>query len=203
VNEALIERKLRSDHITDAEFLDVLVENGVSTNEEQIEISNALEKAGIILRLHGVVYLDAAEITKEVVRMLPCVPARVYGLTQEELVQLELDYEELHSEYEKSVQLARFKTNGVVAVGFFAMVVQLVVLLRLTYFELSWDVMEPISYFIGMFNSVLVYVYFMFNKKDFSLRDWTKSMEDKYRKKVVDSKGIEARYKMLSRRLRR
>lgn len=201
MNEALIERKLTHDHITDVEFLEILVEHGVSTNEEQIEISDALEKAGIILRLHGVVYLDAAEITKEVVRMLPRVPARVFGLTQEELAQLELDHDEMKNEYEKAVQSARFKTNGVVAVGFLAMVFQLGVLLRLTYFELSWDVMEPIAFFLGMLNSLLMYVYFIFNRKDFSLRDWTKSLEEKYKKKM--GKSNEARYKMLSRRLRR
>jgi hypothetical protein len=61
--------------------------------------------------------------------------------------------------------------------------------------------MEPIAFFLGMLNSLLMYVWFIFNRKDFSLRDWTKSLEEKYKKKM--GKSNEARYKMLSRRLRR
>ena len=35
------------------------------------------------------------------------------------------------------------------------------VFLRLTFFELSWDVMEPISYFFSSLWGIMAYAYFM------------------------------------------
>ena len=35
------------------------------------------------------------------------------------------------------------------------------VFLRLTFFELSWDVMEPISYFFSSLWGIVAYAYFM------------------------------------------
>lgn len=45
---------------------------------------------------------------------------------------------------------------------------QWVVLARLTWFEYSWDVIEPITWFTGMGNSILAYTFFIVFRKDFS-----------------------------------
>ena len=45
--------------------------------------------------------------------------------------------------------------------GLSLLVLQWGVFLRLTFFELSWDVMEPISYFFSSLWGIVAYAYFM------------------------------------------
>jgi hypothetical protein len=76
--------------------------------------------------------------------------------------------------------------------------------MRLTYVELSWDVMEPISYFVGVFNAILLYVYFMVNKRDFSFDDWSKRMQKHFWRRNIEKKHIDyAKYAKLMKRLRK
>ena len=42
--------------------------------------------------------------------------------------------------------------------------------------EFSWDVMEPISYFVGLANVIMGYIYFMFTQRDFSFGTWQSQM---------------------------
>ena len=48
--------------------------------------------------------------------------------------------------------------------------------IRFTYVEFSWDVMEPISYFVGLANVIMGYIYFMFTQRFFSFGTWQSQM---------------------------
>ena len=50
--------------------------------------------------------------------------------------------------------------------GLAFLIVQWGMLARLTFWELSWDVIEPITYFLGSGSTILFYCYFM-------ARPWT------------------------------
>ena len=81
---------------------------------------------------------------------------------------------------------------------------QFALFLRLTYVEFSWDVMEPISYFVGAFNAILIYAYFMVNQSDFSFDDWSTRMARFFSKNEARRRGIDyARYNAIARRLRK
>ena len=73
----------------------------------------------------------------------------------------------------------------IIGVGLLALVTQLFLFIRLTYVELSWDVMEPISYFVGVFNAILVYLYFMVYNRDFSFDDWSSRMQKHFWKRNI------------------
>ena len=45
---------------------------------------------------------------------------------------------------------------------------------RLTYWELSWDVMEPAAFLVSQLWVVVAYVYFMFTRMDYSYEDMEK-----------------------------
>ena len=45
--------------------------------------------------------------------------------------------------------------------GLAFLIVQWGMLARLTFWELSWDVIEPITYFLGSGSTILFYCYFM------------------------------------------
>ena len=51
---------------------------------------------------------------------------------------------------------------------FGALVMQWAVLFRLTYWELSWDVMEPVGFFTGGLTSVASFAWFLKTRQDFT-----------------------------------
>ena len=53
------------------------------------------------------------------------------------------------------------RTNGVLWAGLVLLLVQWSLFLRLTFWELSWDVMEPISYFFSSLWGIVAYCYFL------------------------------------------
>ncbi len=53
------------------------------------------------------------------------------------------------------------RTNGVLWAGLALLLVQWSLFLRLTFWELSWDVMEPISYFFSSLWGIVAYCYFL------------------------------------------
>jgi hypothetical protein len=53
------------------------------------------------------------------------------------------------------------RTHGVLWAGLILLVAQWSLFLRLTFWELSWDVMEPISYFFSSLWGILAYCYFL------------------------------------------
>jgi hypothetical protein len=59
------------------------------------------------------------------------------------------------------MQPPRRRTRTYLWAGLGFLVVQWGVLARLTFWELSWDVIEPITYFLGSATTVLFYCYFM------------------------------------------
>lgn len=76
------------------------------------------------------------------------------AILQEKLSPLEL----LKKQCDKK---ASSHSRRLVWAGFGGLVTQWVVLARLTWWEFSWDVIEPITWFMGMGNSILgTYPYF-------------------------------------------
>jgi len=193
-------------HMRYAEFADVVKANsGGDTKESEVaEACRTLQAAGVIIRLEDVVYLHPSELTRDVLRALPTVPSSVFGVTEEEMRELEAELVAMHAEIEKAAASARFNSNTIVGAGLLLLCTQLAVFVRLTYVELSWDVMEPLSYFVGVGNAILVYIYFMVYKRDFTFGDWSTRLHDHFRWKNIRLRGIDhGRYTQLLRKLRR
>ena len=187
-----------------SEFRQLMADRGVRGDEAQDETLATLQKAGVIIKIDDVVYTNPGQLTRDVLAVLPRVPSYVYGVSDAELVSLEADLAAQEAEVTAAAERARWRSNVVVGSGLALMCTQLVVFMRLTYVELSWDVMEPISYFVGVFNAILVYIYFMVYKRDFSFNDWTSRMQTSYTKSAVSKKGIDwERYKKIARKLRK
>lgn len=84
---------------------------------------------------------------------------------QSELAPLETQCQEL---MEKSTKRTTYLSWGLLAymcaqTGFFA---------RLTFVNYSWDLMEPITYFVTYTTSILCFAYFVITRQDFVYPDW-------------------------------
>jgi histidinol phosphatase-like enzyme len=56
-------------------------------------------------------------------------------------------------------------------------VVQIVVFAYLTWWELSWDVMEPVAYFVSLTYSLVAYMYFLYTRSYFEQKDFNEYCE--------------------------
>lgn len=75
--------------------------------------------------------------------------------------------------------------------GLVGLSAQFVVLARLTWWEYSWDVIEPITWFVGSGNAILAYGFFMIYRRDFTCETLsnitaTKKQLKLYRKNNLD-----------------
>ena len=80
-----------------------------------------------------------------------------------EKLQVELKpLEDLKAEIDrKSAQ----RTNFVVWAGLGYMALQFGLLARLTWWEYSWDIMEPVTYFVGYGTAMACYAYFVLTRQ--------------------------------------
>ena len=189
-------------HLALADFNSLLTSHGVTEPAEQAELIRAFQHAGVVIKFEDVVYLNPSRITRDVLRALPAVPSRVFGATPEELAEMEEEMAATREKVEDAASRARFRSNMIIGVGLLALVTQLCLFIRLTYVELSWDVMEPISYFVGVFNAILVYLYFMVYNRDFSFDDWSSRMQKHFWKRNIGGIDMQ-RYERITRRLRK
>jgi hypothetical protein len=175
-----------------------------STPQDVASTVKLLEDSGRVLILEDLVYLHPREVTSAVLRVLPGVPSKVFGVSDQELLKLQSEYDEMHANYDQAQRRASTRSSLVVYGGLMVLCAQLATFVRLTYYEFSWDVMEPISYFVGLSNAIMVYLFYIWNRRDFSFETWQRGMEGKYAEKTFRAKGFDIdRYVSLARRLRK
>ncbi|KAG2482395.1 hypothetical protein HYH03_018673 [Edaphochlamys debaryana] len=129
-------------------------------DKEAEELALALHRAGVVLRHHDVVYLRPDDIAEVITQSLPGGKedaAQKLAKIEEELTDLEV----VHKEVDKQ---AHRTTTRLLTAGYIVLFTQLVAFVYLTWWELSWDVMEPIAYIISLFYSLVGYTYFMATK---------------------------------------
>lgn len=90
-------------------------------------------------------------------------------LAQLEIVKLEL--EPLEQQKLEIEMAAARRANLSAWAGLVMMSVQFGILARLTWWEYSWDIMEPVTYFVTYGTAMLCYVYFLLTRQEYMLPD--------------------------------
>ncbi|KAK4879004.1 hypothetical protein RN001_007150 [Aquatica leii] len=89
--------------------------------------------------------------------------------TQLEVLRLEIQpLEEQRLQIEMA---AERKNNWLSWVGLGLMSIQFGILARLTWWEYSWDIMEPVTYFVTYGTAMAAYAYFVLTKEEYILQD--------------------------------
>lgn len=109
------------------------------------------------------------ELVSEAERTLP-IKQRLAELNRELLpLQSQKDALDLHG---------RNHASRMAWLGLFGLFLQWGLLFRLTFYDLSWDVIEPISYFLTFGTAILGYIFYLVTRKEYSfttLGDFTAS----------------------------
>ena len=84
------------------------------------------------------------------------------------LAEIDAELAPLNESYSKLVDKARFRNNLVVWGGLGFMACQFGLLARLTWWEYSWDIMEPVTYFVTYGTAMACYAYFVLTREDYT-----------------------------------
>nr|CAD7441462.1 unnamed protein product [Timema bartmani] len=123
-------------------------------NEEEIETLNNIRK--VVDQLHASLNIEETQLKLE----------------QELLSQLEEVLQELQPLEEMRNHIdgvTNRYTNVLVWVGLGLMATQFGILARLTWWEYSWDIMEPITYFVTYGTAMIAYCYYLATKQEFDM----------------------------------
>ncbi|MQL95559.1 hypothetical protein Taro_028229 [Colocasia esculenta] len=189
VNVEALKRKLGMDGeevIGYVDLVEACLHMGVArTREEAGEFARVLDEAGVVLLFRDKVYLHPDKVVDLMKTAVPLALAPENDPRREELKHLSKRKEEIDMLAHKQVR--RILWSGL---GFF--VVQVGLFFRLTFWEFSWDVMEPIAFFSTTTGLVVGYAYFLFTSKDPTYQDLMKRLFLSRQRKLFQKHNFDA-----------
>lgn len=153
------------------------------TDEEAAAFAKSMDEAGVILLFRDKVYLHPDKVVDLVRRAVPLALTPDDDPRREELKQLLKKKEEIDVVAHKQVRFLLWTGLGasMAYVGLF---------FRLTFWEFSWDVMEPIAFFATTFGLVVSYAYFLITSRDPTYQDLLKRLFLSRQRKLFQKKNF-------------
>ncbi|XP_059626344.1 calcium uniporter protein 6, mitochondrial-like [Cornus florida] len=137
--------------------------------DEAVAFARVLDEAGVVLLFRDKVYLHPDKVVDLVRRAVPL------ALTSEDDPRRD-ELKKLQEKKEKIDLLAHKQVRRILWSGLGLAVVQVGTFFRLTFWEFSWDVMEPIAFFTASTGIVISYAYFLFTSRDPTYQDLMKRL---------------------------
>ncbi|KAG6418037.1 hypothetical protein SASPL_120235 [Salvia splendens] len=137
----------------------------VTTTDEAAAFARVLDDADVVLLFCDRVYLHPDKVVDLVRKAVPL------ALLPEEEASWKAELQKLQEKKEEIDMAAHKQVRGILWAGLGLTVMQAGLFFRLTFWEFSWDVMEPIAFFTTTAGIVAGYAYFMFTSRDPSYQD--------------------------------
>lgn len=150
--------------------------------EEATRACEAMAVAGIVLKHGTVVYLRPAEVLATIQKVLPLNRDELNERLKEVDASLGV-LEAKYAEISRGVKMRTIAINYALLAGLAA---QWGILFRLTYWELSWDVIEPVGFFVGGCSSLLSFAWFLRTQRDFSYETMHKRFMSGYERRAFE-----------------
>ncbi|KAG0457558.1 hypothetical protein HPP92_022715 [Vanilla planifolia] len=158
-------RAISRSSVSYSEFMQICRE--ASSEEQRMELARCLDESGVVIVLGNVVLLRPDQVAKALENAIPLPLASRLDPRREELRELERQKAVIDEKAKAMVR--RELWCGLV---FFA--AQTVGFIRLTFWELSWDVMEPICFYATSSYFLAGYVFFMRTSTELSFEGFFK-----------------------------
>ncbi|KAI3500570.1 hypothetical protein L1887_36394 [Cichorium endivia] len=146
-----VKLKLKSslkNHVSYDEFIQMCVD-GCSNIDQGVDLAKVLDDSGSVLILGNVVFLKPEQVVKAINGLMTGDDIPVKALEEMERWKSEID--------DKAEKMVRRELWG----GLGYLVVQTAAFMRLTFWELSWDVMEPICFYVTSMYFMIGYAFFI------------------------------------------
>ncbi|CAH8354218.1 unnamed protein product [Eruca vesicaria subsp. sativa] len=176
-------REMGEKWVSYSEFVRVCGEND-SDPEQGNRVANMLEEGGDVIVLGNFVCLKPDELTNAVAGLIPTHESTHDAATRQEFEQLEVIKSDIDKRAETMAKRELYAGLGLViapTIGCF----------RLTFWELSWDVMEPICYYVSMGYFMAGYGFFLRTSKEPTFGGFFKSRFEKKQIQLIKSLGFD------------
>ncbi|GAA0141393.1 hypothetical protein LIER_35385 [Lithospermum erythrorhizon] len=182
VNVEELKKKLGMDNrevIKYGELLEACKKMGLAkTHSEATDFSRILDDAGVVLLFRDKVYLHPDKVVDLVRKAVPLSLLPEDDPNQDEMKQL-------HEKMEEIDMLAHKQVRRILWTGLGLSVIQVGLFFRLTFWEFSWDVMEPIAFFATATGILIGYAYFLFTSRDPTYQDFMKRLFLSRQRKLI------------------
>ncbi|KAK7359961.1 hypothetical protein VNO77_01930 [Canavalia gladiata] len=183
-------RKIPQSCISYSEFIRICGEN-CSDLDQARKVAKMLDDSASVIILGDIVFLRPEQVAKTIQALLP-----VPGAKANESVRKELE------EMEKEKAAIDNKANNLVRrelwTGLGFLVVQTAAFMRLTFWELSWDVMEPICFYVTSMYFMAGYTFFLRTSKEPCFEGFYQSRFNTKQKRLMKLHNFDiARYNQL------
>uniref|UniRef100_A0A0D9V744 Calcium uniporter protein C-terminal domain-containing protein n=1 Tax=Leersia perrieri TaxID=77586 RepID=A0A0D9V744_9ORYZ len=184
-NVEALKRKLGDGEVIPyEELLRACEEAGAArTRAEATALAGALDEAGVVLLFRDKVYLQPDKIVDLVRKAMPLALTPEDDPRKEELKKLQIQLEDINKLAHKQVR--RILWSGL---GF--LITQVGLFFRLTFWEFSWDVMEPITFFTTTTGLVVGYAYFLITSRDPTYRDFMERLFESRQRKLIQRQNF-------------
>ncbi|KAI4319365.1 hypothetical protein MLD38_032969 [Melastoma candidum] len=161
------------------ELLNECQELGIARNrDEAVEFARALDEAGVVLHFRDKIYLHPDKVVELVRRAVPIELTAEDDPIRDELKALQEKKEEIDV-------MAHKQVRRILYVGLGLSVSLIMLFFRLTFWEFSWDVMEPIAFFVTTTGVVIGYAYFLYTSRDPTYQDLLKRIFLSRQRKLI------------------
>ncbi|CAJ1972844.1 unnamed protein product [Sphenostylis stenocarpa] len=146
-------RNVPENSVQYSEFLRMCVE-ACENHDQGVEFAKILDDSGNVIVLGNIVFLHPEQVAKSIESLMNQSIANPNDPRRDELKQMEKQKAMIDNKAK-----AQVRTELYFGLGF--LTVQTLGFMRLTFWELSWDVMEPICFFVTSFGFALAYLFFL------------------------------------------
>ncbi|CAH9091006.1 unnamed protein product [Cuscuta europaea] len=179
-------------HISYSQFMGICGE-GCSNSDQSLEVAKMLDDSGAVIVLGNVVFLKPHEVVKAIEDLIPSSTAQQDDPRKAELENMEKQMEAMEK---KAERMARKELR----LGLGYLVVQTAIFLRLTFWELTWDVMEPICFFVTSGYAMAAYAFFLRTSKEPSFEAFFQARVSAKMKRLIKHHGFDIqKYNQLKR----
>ncbi|XP_076896627.1 calcium uniporter protein 3, mitochondrial-like [Bidens hawaiensis] len=171
------------DHVTYDEFVEICVD-GCSSRDQGLDLAKALDDSGSVIVLGNIVFLKPDQVVKAIYGLLPPNSPATHNSLVKELEEMERWKAAIDTKAEKMVQRELWG-------GLAYLMVQTAGFMRLTFWELSWDVMEPICFYVTSIYFMGGYAFFLRTAKEPSFEGFFRSRFGAKQKKLMKREGFD------------
>ncbi|KAF5451405.1 hypothetical protein F2P56_026515 [Juglans regia] len=185
-------RKIHKNWIPYSDFIRVCTEV-CSDPDQGLALAKMLDESGTVIVSGNAVFLRPDQITKAIQSLVPLLGANMGHRQQKELEEMEKQKVAIDKEADALVRRELWCGLGL-------LVVQTAGCMRLTFWELSWDVMEPVCFYATSMHCMAGYAFFLRTSKEPSFQGFYQGRFEVKQKRLMGFHGFDiARYNELRR----
>ncbi|KAL4376912.1 hypothetical protein GQ457_02G014450 [Hibiscus cannabinus] len=171
--------------ISYSDFIQICGES-CSGPEQGLQFAKLLDESGSVIVLGNVVVLRPDQVAKALGGLIPLPVPGPNDPRRKELVELEKKKAVIDETADAMVRRELW-------FGLAYLVVQTAAFMRLTFWELTWDVMEPICFYVTSMYFMAGYAFFLRTSKEPSFEGFYQSRFDAKQKKLIKADNFDIR----------